>query len=120
MTGYREHGFDPNAFEQPGPPLKPYNWVQWTGVAIGTVGAALITLDLLARIGWAPQWIDAPSPVPFSLLVIGMVLINSRRAPGTQVGSEQLAKNRKVLLITVAICAAILGAALVIEFSGAK
>ena len=120
MTGYREHSFDPNAYEHPGPPLKPYNWVQWAGVAIGTVGAALITLDLLGRIGWSPQWIDDPSPAPFMLLVIGMLFVNSRRAPGTQVGSEQLAKNRRVLLITVAICAAVLGAALVIEFSGAK
>ena len=119
MSGYREHSFDPNAYEQPGPPLKPYNWVQWTGVAIGSVGAALITLGLLGRIGWIPRWIDNPPPTSFMLLVIGMFLVNSRRAPGVQVGSEQLAKNRRVLLITVAICAAILGAALVIEFSGA-
>ena len=118
MTGYREHSFDPNAYEQPGPPLKPYNMVQWTGVAIATVGAALITLDLLARTGLLPRWVDA-SPAPFMLLVIGMLFVNSRRAPGTLVGSEQLAKNRRVLLITVAICAAVLGAALVIEFSGA-
>ena len=120
MTGYREHSFDPNAYEQPGPPLKPYNWVQWTGVAIATVGAALITLHLLGRTGLIPQWIDDPSPAPFMLLVIGTLFVNSRRAPGTLVGSEQLAKNRRVLLITVAICAAILGTALVIEFSGAK
>ena len=118
MTGYREHSFDPNAFEQPGPPLKPYNMVQWTGVAIGAVGAVLITLNLLGKTGWIPQWVDS-SPAPFMLLVVGMLLINSRRAPGVQVGSEQLAKNRRVLLITVAICAAIIGAAVVIVLSGA-
>jgi hypothetical protein len=119
MSGYREHGFDPNAYEQPGPPLKPYNWVQWTGAALGLVGAALITLSLLGKVGLIPRWIDT-SPAPFTLLVIGMVLINSRRAPATQVGSEQLEKNRRVLLITAAICAAVLGAAAVIEFSGAN
>ena len=119
MSGYREHGFDPNAYEQPGPPLKPYNWVQWTGVAIGSVGAILVTLDVLARIGWTTRWIGDPSPAPFFLLILGTVLVNSRRAPGVEVGSEQLAKNRRTLLITAAICAAILGAALVIEFSGA-
>ena len=118
MTGYREHSFDPNAYEQPGPPLKPYNWVQWAGVAIGGVGAALITLYLLGKIRLIPQWVEA-SPAPFMLLVVGMLLIYSRRAPGVQVGSEQLAKNRRVLLITVAICAAIIGAAVVIELSGA-
>jgi hypothetical protein len=47
-----------------------------------------------------------------------MVLVNSRRAPATQVGSELLAKNRRVLLITIAICAAIIGAAIAIEYSG--
>ena len=119
MSGYREHSFDPNAYEQPGPPLKPYNWVQWTGVAIGTAGAALITLDLLGRIGLLPRWIDDPSPAPFMLLVVGMFLLNSRRGPAAQVGSEQLAKNRRVILITVAIVAAVIGAAAVIEFSGA-
>ena len=119
MTGYREHSFDPNAFEQPGPPLKPYNWVQWAGVAIGTVGAILVTLDVLARIGWTPRWIGDASPAPFILLIVGTVLVNSRREPGVEVGSEQLAKNRRTLIVTAAICAAVLGAALIIEFSGA-
>ena len=119
MTGYREHSFDPNAYEQPGPPLKPYNWVQWTGVAIGSVGAALITLNLLGKTGLIPQWVDS-SPAPFMLLVVGMVLINSRRGPAVQVGSEQLAKNRRVLLVTVAVLAAVLAAALVIEFGGTR
>ena len=115
MNGYREHSFDPNAYEQPGPPLKPYNWVQWAGVAIGTVGMVLVTLDLLGRIGWIPRWIESP-PTTFVLLFLGITLINSRRAPAADVGSEQLEKNRRVLLITVAVCAAVLGAALVIEF----
>jgi hypothetical protein len=119
MTGYREHSFDPNAYEQPGPPLKPYNWVQWAGVAIIVIGATLIALGLLGKAGVVRNWIDT-SPGPFMLLVVGMLLINSRRAPGVQVGSEQLAKNRRVLLITVVVCAAIIGAAVVIEFAGAR
>ena len=116
MSGYRQHSFDPNAYEQPGPPLKPYNWVQWTGVAIGSVGMVMTTLQVLGQIGWLPQWIDDPSPSSFMLLIIGITLINSRREPSTLAGSEQLQKNRRLLLITVAICAAVLGAALVIEF----
>ena len=119
MSGYREHSFDPNAYEQPGRPLKPYNWVQWTGVAIGVLGLAIIALGLLGRFGWIPPWLDGPPAGAFMLPIIGISLINSRREPGTQVGSEQLEKNRKVLLITAAICAAVLGAALAIEFSGA-
>ena len=119
MTGYREHGFDPNAYEQPGPALKPYNWVQWTGVVFGLIGVGIYLVHFAGRFGWIPQWIDEPSPA-FVLPLIGVALINSRRAPPTQVGEEQLAKNRRVLLITAAVCAAILGAALVIEFAGVR
>jgi hypothetical protein len=119
VSAYRQSSFDPNAYERPGPPLKPFNWVQWSGVAVMIAGGALLLASLLGLIGWVPQWMKEFSPAPIMLMVIGMFLINSRRHPGTEiVGSEQLAQNRRVLLITVAICAAILGAALVIEFSG--
>ncbi len=119
MTGYRQSSFDPYAHEQPGPPLKPYNWVQWTGVAFGTAGMAIILLEWAGKLGWVPRWIDDAGFAPVSLMIVALVLINSRRGPSTQVGSEQLAKNRRILLVTVAILAAILGAALVIEFTGA-
>ena len=119
MTGYRQHSFDPNAYEQAGAPLRPYNWVQWTGVAIGSVGLTLTTLHVLGRIGWLPTWIDDPSPGSLILLLVGVALINSRREPSSLAGSEQLARNRRLLVIAIAICAAVLGAALVIEFQGA-
>jgi hypothetical protein len=118
MSGYREHSFDPNAYEQPGRPLKPYNWVQWTGVAfvgLGLVGYLAYAAD---RLGWVSLGLDNASPL-IALPLIGVSLINSRRDPGTQVGSEQLEKNRRVLLITVAVLAAVLGAVAVIELSGA-
>ena len=118
MSGYHRHSFDPNAYEQAGAPLKPFNWVQWTGVAIGFVGIMLITLDVLGRIGWTPRWIDDPSPASFMLLVVGMTLVNSRREPGTIINAEQRGRNKRVLIVTVAICAAVLGAALVVEFTG--
>ena len=119
MSGYREHSFDPNAYEQPGRPLKPYNWVQWTGVAIGVLGLAIIALGLLGRLGWIPAWFDGPPAGAFMLPIIGISLINSRREPGTQVGSEQLEKNRRILFITTGVLALILGVIAVIEFSGA-
>ena len=121
MMGYRDtsSGYDPNTYEQPGPPLRPYNWVQWTGIVIGTLGIVLIAVQVLGRIGWLPRMSEDLSPAPFMLPMIGVALVNSRRAPGTEVGTEQLAKNRKVLLITVLICAVILGAVTVIEFKGA-
>ena len=119
MTGYREHSFDPNAYEQPGRPMRPFNWVQWCGVALFAVGMTLYGLLFAGRFGWTAP-IVTTSSVGFVPMILGIALINSRREPGTQVGSEQLAKNRRVLLITIAACAAILGAALVIEILGAN
>ena len=117
MTGYREHNFDPYAYEQPGRPLRPFNWVQWTGVAFEVLGLGLFLAHLAAQIGWITPFFG--TSLGFAAMIIGMLLINSRREPGTQVGREQLAKNRRVLLITVLVCAVILGAAIVIEFLGA-
>lgn len=118
MSGYRQHSFDPNAYEQAGAPLRPFNWVQWTGVALGGVGLVLTMAQVAGQVGWIPQWFDG-SPPFFVMLLLGAVLVNSRREPSTQAGSEQLQRNRKVLLITLAICAAVLGAAALIEFKGA-
>ena len=118
MTGYREHSFDPNAYEQLGRPMRPYNWVQWLGVVFASLGVLGYVAYAADRLGWISIGFDSPAPF-ISLPLVGIALINSRREPGTQVGSEQLQRNRKVLLITVAVLAAILGAATVIEFSGA-
>jgi hypothetical protein len=119
MTGYREHSFDPYAYEQPGRPMRPFNWVQWCGVALVGAGIVALLLYFAGRAGWIAPLVKEVQ-LSTALSIVGVVLINSRREPGTQVGSEQLQRNRKVLFITVAICAAVLGAALVIEFSGAK
>jgi hypothetical protein len=118
MSGYRQHNYDPNAYEQPGKPMTPYNWVQWTGIAIGCIGLVLTVLQVAGQLGWIPQWLGDTPPV-FVLLLLGVILVNSRREPPTEAGSEQLAKNRRLLLITFAVCAVILGAAALIEFQGA-
>ena len=119
MTGYREHSFDPYAYEQRGRPMRPYNWLQWCGVALFALGMTLYGLLFAGRFGWIAPTVTTSS-AGFVPVIVGVALINSRREPGTQVGSEQLAKNRRVLLIAIAACAAILGAALVIEFIGAN
>ena len=119
MTGYRQSGFDPNAFEQAGRPLRPFNWVQWSGVALGMAGIVLSTLHLAGRFGLVPPWIDDSSPWSLILIIVGVVLINSRREPSTLAGSEQLEKNRRVLLVTALVIVAILGAAALIDSLGA-
>ena len=80
MSSYRQHGFDPNAYEQPGPPARPYSWVQWTGVALAGVGCILSTLHIGGQFGWWPLWFQDSSPWSFILLLLGVALINSRRA----------------------------------------
>ena len=115
---YRQSNYDPNAYEQQGAPLRPFNWVQWVGVAFAVAGIAVDLLYFAGRFGWVRPRIDSPSPA-LTLILPAILLINSRRGPATQVGSEQLERNRRVLLITVAILVALFGAILVIELSGA-
>ena len=109
MNSYRQSSYDPEAYEQPGRPLKPYSALQWAGVALGTVGIALFLLNLAGRLGWMPQWVDDPSPASFILTMIGLALIYSRREPPTIVGEEQRAMTRRILVITLAICTIIFG-----------
>lgn len=120
MTGYRDAttGYDPNAYEQPGRPLKPYNWVQWTGVALTVLGLGIFLGRLAADFGWIER--SAVPSLGFPAMIIGWVLINSRREPGSPAGSEQLQRNRRLLLIAIAVLALIFGAAITISaFTGA-
>ena len=119
MAGYREHGYDPNAYERPGPVIRPFNWVQWTGVGIAAVGAVLATLYLLAKTGAIPPKFGKPTTAPFMLMLVGTTIMNSRRHPGMPIDEDQRAKNRKMLIAVALICAAILGIAVLIASQGA-
>ena len=118
MSGYRQSNFDPDAYQHPGAPLRPYNWVQWAGVAMGVIGLGLFLVHLAGKMGWIapPVGYSAAGLVP---LLAGSALINSRRSPSTLVTAEQRARNTRTLVITVALCAIVLGVAALIEFSGA-
>jgi hypothetical protein len=118
MSGYRESSYDPYAYEQAGRPMRPFNWVQWTGVAFMSAAIATLMIHFAGKAGLIPPLIEDVQ-VSFGLSMIGLVLINSRRQPGTQGGADQLARNRKVLAITVAVVAVVLGVAAAIQFTGA-
>ena len=118
MSGYRQHSFDPEAYQAHGRPLRPFNYVQWIGVALAVLILAVNALYAASLLGWIRPVIGNPSPM-FGLMVVAALLINSRREPATLVGSEQLRKNRHWLLVTTLICVAILGAAALIEYIGA-
>ncbi|QDP19299.1 hypothetical protein [Sphingomonas xanthus] len=118
MGGYRQSSYDPDSYDQPGPPLTPFNGLQWAGVALGAVGIGLFLLYVAGRLGWtAPIVATASSGIVPTFA--GYMLVNSRRGPSIMVDDVQRDRNRKILFVTLAICAAILGAALVIEFQGA-
>ncbi|MEO6360186.1 MAG: hypothetical protein ABIO43_06395 [Sphingomicrobium sp.] len=118
MSGYREHGFDPNPYERQGPARRPFNWVQWVGLALAMLAAAIYLVYAAGRAGWMPALIDSPMPVA-SLTVLAVALINSRRNQPVDLAPELAAARRRWMIITLAICTVVLGAAVAIEFTGA-
>ena len=119
MSGYRTSTFDPNASARGGQPLRPFNWVQWSGVAMLVVGIVLLLAMIGASIDvpWLQRFRHFPAILP---ILIGQLLIYSRRQPYVDPAPElQRTRNQRMLLITVAVIAAVLGAAAAIQFSGA-
>ena len=118
MSGYRDpaSGFDPDAYEQPGPALTPYNWVQWTGVALEVIGIALFLTHIAGKLGWIAE--IEPARFGFAPMILGIVLINSRRGPPTQIGREQLDRNKRMLFITLAILALVFALAFAADWAG--
>jgi len=117
---YRQSNYDPNwGWEQAGPPVRPFNWVQWLGVAFGVLGIALYAAYFAGRAGWMPELLDSPT-LGFPLFAAAIVLINSRRHPAHDPAPELAAARKRWLIVIALICAVVLGAAAVIEFSGAN
>ena len=117
MSGYRESNFDPMASSGDyGPPLRPYNWVQWSGVALALIGIAIDLVYLGGRTGITPRLLDGPS-IGISLPLIGAALINSRRQAGTPLSAET--RRQRILIIFAALAVCTITAALVVYFKGA-
>ena len=117
MSGYREHSYDPTATPRYGRPLRPYNWVQWTGVGLMVVGLAIDITYFAGRLGWLAK---ATVPlVALAPIMAGSVLINSRREVLADPAPELAAARRRWLIIVTILCIAILGAAVVLDLTGA-
>lgn len=120
MAGYRDvSGYDPNAYERPGPVVRPYNWVQWTGVGLGVLGIVIDLMWFAGQAGVMPKLLDSPA-LGVSLPLFGVALINSRRdSAGT--ADPKSRRRRLALVIAGAVGAAILGAAvaIILQFKAA-
>ena len=118
VSGYRQHSFDSNAFEQPGPPARPFNWVQWIGAIFAVVGIGMFFAYAAGRLGWIPQLLPGPT-LGTSLTLVGIVLINSRTQPVHDPAPELAAARERWLVIVTIICVAVLGGAAALEITGA-
>jgi len=117
MAGYRDtSSYEPFALPQHGRPMRPYNWVQWAGVAIVVIGLALDLLYFVRHVDWMKA--IAPS-LAVPIILIGISLINSRRQEVVDPAPELAAARKRWLIITVAVCTVILGVAAIIDFKGA-
>ena len=118
MAGYREHSYDPNGdWGQQGRPLRPFNWVQWTGVAIEIVALAGLLAYVGGRVGIIPEWIDGAFPL-IMLAPIGSVLITSRREPAHDLAPELAPARKRWMIIVVALCVALIGGAAIVQLAG--
>ncbi|RST29995.1 hypothetical protein HMF7854_03495 [Sphingomonas ginkgonis] len=116
---YRQSSYDPLAATVQGKPLRPFNWVQWTGVALFVVGVALFLAQLAGAAGLPAFAAFRKAPGVFPML-IGQLLVYSRREELPRLDTEeQRAKNRKAIALTTLVVAAVLTAAAFISLKGA-
>ena len=119
MAGYREHSYDPSAYEV-GRPLRPYNKVQWTGLGLQMLALAAYAYYFATEAGWVPDLGVNTMMFGLPLLITGMMLTYSRREGQTDLAPELAAARKRWLIITVVICVAILGAATILDLQGAS
>ena len=117
MSGYRDQSnFDPYASPQYGRPLRPYNWVQWSGVGFILLGLAVDLVYFAGRAGWTSQLLDSPT-VSFPPIFLGAMLVNSRRET---LSTEARTPSRRLLaIIAIALVAFAIGLTAALYFKGA-
>jgi uncharacterized membrane protein len=111
--GYRQTSYDPASYERYGPPLRPFNWVQWAGVGMMALGLAVGLAFIAGYFGLIPFRLKSPAPIT-GFVVIGSLLINTRRQVLADPAPELAAERKRLLIITTALCVVVLGAATVI------
>ena len=114
MSGYRESSFDPNAGQREGAPLHPFNKLQWAGAAIILIGVAAMLATIAGKFGLAVADTTDLLPIGTTFCALGVVLINSRRAP-----LSPATKRRRLLILAAVTLVFAIAAAVTIYFQGA-
>ena len=118
MAGYRDTStYDPYASPRYGRPLRPFNWVQWTGVAFDVIGLGLYLVYFAGQFGWIAQKLSSPM-LGFPFIMLAIPMINSRREEVPDLAPELAAARKRWLIIIVAIAAVILGIATIFALKG--
>ncbi len=102
-----------------GPPLRPYNGWQRLGSALTLAGCAIYAVFLVGKLGWMSPPLEHPTGAGF-LVLAGFLLTYSRREAIPDPAPELAPARRRWMIVTVTLCVAIIGAATIIEFSGAR
>ena len=86
--------------------------------AFEVIGLGLFLAHLAGKIGWIEPQVE--SGVGLVPMIVGFLLINSRRMPPELVTPEQQERNKRTLVITVIAGAIIFGVVTLIELTGAN
>jgi hypothetical protein len=112
--GYRQSSFDPLAPSAPVGPARPFNWVQWIGVAFEAAAIAILLWHFAGLFGWTGAKPVSPVYVTSSAL-IGLSLINSRTQPLAAEDDAQHRRNRIWLSWTLGIVGTLVLIAVMID-----
>jgi len=117
-TNYEPFG-DPASYNTR--PVRPYNATQWAGVALGSLGILMALLHFGNELGWFALGFDLGVPASISAMMLGSLLVNSRREPVPDLAPELAAARRRWTLIVTLTVAALIGVAMIADaFLGAK
>jgi hypothetical protein len=98
--------------------MRPFNWVQWTGVALFAVAMAMALVRWAGRFGWIEPHADETS-LSGALNVMGLILIMSRREPVPDDAPGLSPARRGWLVVLFALAVALAGTAIFLQFLGA-
>jgi ethanolamine transporter EutH len=117
-VSYRDtSNYEPFGVENSRRPQRPFNKVQWTGVALAMIGIAIDLAYFANQLGWVRAPWSNPT-LAVGPLILGVTLVNSRREPAHDLAPELAAARRRWLIIFTIVIVAVLGAATIIQFTG--